>query len=129
MPASFTKIGTKTTRMRKSQAISFTLLAAAAVSFSTGCERHPPTQIRNCVDDQRIIVSDDACDNAPFTGSAILPGTYHYLYGGASGGHYGDKVVGGSWRPAVGARIVSGDTGAVVHGGFGGYPGTEGIGA
>jgi hypothetical protein len=115
--------------MRKSQAIPLTLLAAAALSIATGCENRHPTQIRNCVDDQRLIAPDDACDNAPYTGSTIVPGTYHYLYGGASGGHYGDKVAGGSWRPEVGARIVSGDTGAVVHGGFDGFPGSEGIGA
>ncbi|HEY1500450.1 MAG TPA: hypothetical protein VGF88_12785 [Acidobacteriaceae bacterium] len=115
--------------MRKSQAISLTLLAAVFVSLPTGCEHQPPTQVRNCVDDQKLIVSDDACDNAPFTGSAIVPGTYHYIYGGASGGQHGDTVVGGSWRPQAGARIVSGDTGAVVHGGFDGYPGSEGIGA
>ncbi len=100
--------------MRRSHAVPLILLAVAAVSAATGCREHP-TQIRNCVDDNRHIVPDERCDDEPFTGTVILPGSYHYLYGGASGGHLGDAVVGGSWQAQFGARIVSGDTGATVH--------------
>ena len=72
-------------------------------------------QIRNCVDENRHIVPDERCDNEPYTGTVMVPGSFHYLYGGASGGHTGDNVVGGSWQPRFGARIVSGDTGATIH--------------
>jgi len=74
------------------------------------------------------IVPDERCDNEPFTGSVILPGSYHYLYGGASGGHMGDTVTGGLWQPKYGARIVSGDTGATVHIESNAPQGSEGIG-
>ena len=112
--------------MRRSNAVALALLAVATLSAtSTGCEDHP-TQIRNCVDDNRHIAPDDRCDNEPFTGSVIMPGSYYYLYGGASGGHLGDTVVGGSWQPQFGARIVSGDTGATVHQGSEGPQGSGG---
>ncbi|HVT99736.1 MAG TPA: hypothetical protein VHE33_19710 [Acidobacteriaceae bacterium] len=100
--------------MRRTLTAPLVLLTIAALLGAPGCE-DPPTQIRNCVDDNRHIVPDDVCDNQPFTGSEILPGSYHYLYDGASGGHTGDVVVGGSWQPKFGARIVSGDTGATIH--------------
>jgi hypothetical protein len=100
--------------MQRSLAVALALLAVANLSAATGCEDHP-TQIRYCVDDRMHIVPDERCDNEPFTGSVILPGSYHYLYGGASGGHLDDTVTGGSWQPEYGARIVSGDTGATVH--------------
>ncbi len=79
--------------MQKSHAVPLALLAVATLSTTTGCEDHP-VQIRNCVDDLRHIVPDERCDNEPFTGSVILPGSYHYIYGAASGGHTGDTVVG-----------------------------------
>jgi hypothetical protein len=105
--------------MRKSQAVPLTLLAAAAFTISTGCDH--PVQVRNCVDAQAHIVPDNSCDRSGGGG-----GGYHYIYGGASGGRNGDTVEGGSLEPASGARVVSGDTGAVVRGGFGGGEGGEG---
>jgi hypothetical protein len=113
--------------MRRSHAVPLTLFAVAALAATTGCE-NPPTQIRNCIDDLRHIVPDERCDNEPFTGSVILPGSYHYIYGGASGGHTGDTVVGGSWQPKFGARIVSGDTGGTIHTEFDGPQDSEGSG-
>jgi hypothetical protein len=100
--------------MRRLDAILFAVLALPALSAAIGCEDYP-TQIRYCIDDQKHIVPDERCDNEPFTGSVILPGSYHYIYGGATGGHLGDTVVGGSWQPKFRANIVSGDSGATVH--------------
>jgi hypothetical protein len=111
--------------MPRFHAVHFALLAVAALSAATACQ-DPPTQIRNCIDDNRHMVPDERCDNEPFTGSEILPGSYHYIYGGASGGQMGDAVVGGSWQPKFGARIISGDTGATVHIVSDGPPGTGG---
>jgi len=85
--------------MRKSREVPLTLLAAVALT-SIGCrEEH-----RDCVDAQNRIVSDSSC-SAGYSGA-------HYVYGGVSGGHFGDAVVGGS----------------VSRGGFGGIGGSGGSG-
>lgn len=100
--------------MRKSQTVPLTLLAVSALGVPPGCDSRP-TEVRNCVDSQNHIVSDDRCDHpALYSG-----GGYHFVYGGASGGKMGDTVVSGSDTPEAGARVVSGETG-VSRGGFGG---------
>ena len=80
--------------MRKSHAVPLTLLAAAALAV-TGCHQH-----RDCIDPQGHKLPDNDCD-AGYVGA-------HYVYGGSSGGHVGDVVVGGS----------------VSRGGFGGIGGS-----
>lgn len=100
--------------MRKSTTVPLTLLAVTALAGPQGCDSRP-TEVRNCVDSQSLIVSDDRCDHPSLYGG----GGYHYLYGGRSGGRTGDTVVGGFYEPEAGARIVDGETG-VVRGGFGG---------
>jgi len=97
--------------MRKSKEVPLTVLAALAM-FVTGC--HDTPESRNCVDDQGRIVPDSNCQAYSSTGAH-----YHYLYGGASGGHVGDAVVGGSVTPSSGEAGVS-------RGGFGHSGGGEG---
>jgi hypothetical protein len=84
--------------MRKSREVPLTLLAAAALA-SVGCHDQP----RHCVDAQNHLQPDSVCE-------ARQGSTFHYVYGGSSGGHYGDTVVGSS----------------VSRGGFGGFFGGEG---
>jgi len=84
--------------MRKSREVPLTLLAVVALSI-TACRDEP----QNCVDAQNRLLPDAACQ----AGSS-LPGA-HYIYGGSSGGHVGDAVVGGS----------------VTRGGFGGIGGSD----
>jgi len=72
--------------MRKSSEVPLTLLAAAAV-LTIGCRDQP----RHCVDAQNHLMPDSTCE-AHSSGS----GGFHYVYGGSSGGHYGDMVVGSS---------------------------------
>jgi hypothetical protein len=105
--------------MRKSQAVPLVLLAAAALGTGSACDDHP-REVRNCVDGQNHIVSDQKCDHPGFYGGyyGSGPGGFRYVYGGASGGNMGDAVVGGNPDPAPGAVIVSGETGT-VRGGFG----------
>jgi hypothetical protein len=94
--------------MRKSREVPLTLLAAAALtsigSVGTvglvGCHDEP----RHCVDAQNRLLPDSACETQT-RGVGI-----HYVYGGSSGGHYGDAVVGAS----------------VSRGGFGGFGGGDG---
>ena len=82
--------------MRKSREVPLTLLAALALSV-TACRDEP----QNCVDAQNRLLPDAACQTGSSSSGA------HYIYGGSSGGHVGDAVVGGS----------------VTRGGFGGFGG------
>jgi hypothetical protein len=81
--------------MRKSQEVPLTLLAVVALSMTACRDKH-----RDCVDAQNHLVSDSGCRAGGSGG--------HYIYGGSSGGHAGDAVVGGS----------------VSRGGFGGIGGS-----
>lgn len=111
--------------MRKSQSVPITLLAAAAIAAPTACDNRP-REIRNCVDAQNHIASDERCDHpSGYTGGGVPAGGYRYVYGGSSGGRTGDTVFGGSSSPKAGAVIVSGETG-VSRGGFGGEGHGEG---
>jgi hypothetical protein len=106
--------------MRRSKDVSLTLLTALALS-STACDNRP-IEVRNCVDAQGRIVPDPNCRQHSSGGG----GGYHYIYGGTSGGHDGDTVVGGSAEPEAGAKVVSGEEG-VARGGLG-HAGGEGEG-
>ncbi|HUA93129.1 MAG TPA: hypothetical protein VL991_11200 [Terracidiphilus sp.] len=55
---------------------------------------------QDCVDAQNHLLPPSACQTGGTTGA-------HYIYGGSSGGHVGDAVVGGS----------------VTRGGFGSFGG------
>ena len=84
--------------MRKSSAVPLTLLATLA-AFATGC--HDTPESRACVDAKGRIVPESNCSTGSHGGgaAAALLG-YHYLYGGASGGRIGDRVVGGRATPS-----------------------------
>ncbi len=99
--------------MRKSRDVSLTVLAA--LSFATIACRNQPAEVRNCVDAQGRIVPDTNCQNQPH-GGAFVP-LYRYVYGGASGGHLGDAVLGG--------HAASSAEEGVSRGGFG-HAGGEG---
>ena len=81
--------------MRKSREIHLTLLAVMALSVTACRDEH-----RDCVDSTGRLLPDSRCETN-------TPGA-HYWYGGSSGGHIGDSVVGGS---------------SVSRGGFGGIGG------
>jgi hypothetical protein len=80
--------------MRKSREVPLTLLTAVALSLTACRDQH-----QDCVDAQSRKLPDANCQ-AGTTGA-------HYIYGGSSGGHMGDIVIGGS----------------VTRGGFGGIGG------
>jgi hypothetical protein len=102
------------TLMRRSKEVPLTILAVLALSV-VSCR----SGRRNCVDGQNHLLPDSACQ-APGSGSSGSYGSggsygyygAHYMYGGSSGGHVGDSVVGGS----------------VSRGGFGGIGGSHGAG-
>jgi hypothetical protein len=98
--------------MRKSREVPITLLAALAaiLSSTAGCSQD---ESRNCVDSQGRILPDSYCGSS----SGIVGGP-HYVYGGSSGGHVGDTVVGGSTE-----SHGVGFGGFGEHGGFGGEGG------
>jgi hypothetical protein len=84
--------------MRKSREVQLTLLAAVALSM-TACR----TEHHDCIDPQGRKEPDSYCDA---TGGH---GIYHYVYGGSSGGHLGDSVIGGSTTPRGGFGGIGGD--------------------
>jgi len=88
--------------MRRSKEIKLTLLASVALTLTACHDEH-----RDCVDSQNRMQPDSYCQD---TNSHYYGGGYHYLYGGRSGGHIGDSVVGGN----------------VSRGGFGGSFGSGG---
>lgn len=90
--------------MRRSREVPLTILASLALTV-TACRDQP----RSCVDANNRLLPASACQ-AGSTG-AFVPGA-HYVYGGSSGGHVGDTVVGSS----------------VTRGGFGGIGGSHGEG-
>ncbi len=75
--------------MRRSKQVPLTLLAAAALA-AIGCHDQP----RHCVDAQNHILPDAQCPVDENHSTGYYGG--HYIYGGSSGGHVGDAVVGGS---------------------------------
>jgi hypothetical protein len=87
--------------MRRSQEIELTLLAALALSMTACREQH-----KDCVDANNRKVDDSYCE--------MHTSVAHYVYGGSSGGHVGDTVVGAS----------SSSVGSAVRGGFGGSGGS-----
>lgn len=92
--------------MRKSREVPLTLLASVALASMgpvglIGCHDEP----RHCVDAQNHLMPDANC--ATHSGGV---GMFHYVYGGSSGGHVGDIVIGAS----------------VSRGGFGGGGGEGG---
>lgn len=89
--------------MRRSREVHLTLLASLALTLTACKPEH-----RDCVDAQSRKLPDSACQATP--GSTGYVAGAHYWYGGASGGHVGDTVIGGS---------------SVSRGGFGGIGGSE----
>lgn len=93
--------------MRRSREVKLTVLAAVALSM-TACR----TEHRDCVDRQGYKEPDSFCDASGGGG-----GAYRYVYSGASGGHIGDAVVGGSSTPRGGFGAFGGDGGGGHAGG------------
>lgn len=91
--------------MRRSHEVPLTLLASLALTV-TACR----DQRQDCVDAHNRLLPASACQAGSSGG--YVPGGAHYVYGGSSGGHVGDSVVGGS----------------VSRGGFGGIGGSDGAG-
>jgi hypothetical protein len=74
--------------MRKTSAITLTVLAAvaASVTLSDCRDAHYDEVSKHCVDNENHIVPDSQCRS----------GIGHFVYGGSSGGRLGDTVVDGS---------------------------------
>jgi hypothetical protein len=90
--------------MRRSREVQLTLLASLAVTLTACTPEH-----KDCADAQGRILPDSACQTSGRVGGA------HYIYGGSSGGHVGDYVLGGS---TASHSILRGGFGA--HGEAGG---------
>ncbi len=98
-----------------------------AMTF-TSCRNQP--QARNCVDENNRIVQDQDCYDLDRNRANGYTGywRYRWLYGGSSGGHFGDTVFNGSTTPHSGGGFFgSGGFGSgVERGGFGTHFGVGG---
>jgi hypothetical protein len=117
--------------VRKSSQITLGLVASLAMAFTSGCRR---TQVQNCVGADNRIIGDQYCDEADKQRRNSPGGYYPYrwLFGGSSGGHIGDSVLGGSTSAWPGATTVRGSgagSGGVSFGGFGSSMGSSGGGS
>ncbi len=115
--------------MRKSRHVAAPLLAAAALSMTSGCRK---PEMQRCVDESNIVVDDSLCANQPQTNqqnqnlgggsSGYVPyhPMYHYYYGGWGGFGWGTRAGGGSTLPSEGRSYINsaGHT-TTVRGGFG----------
>jgi hypothetical protein len=102
--------------MRRSTYVFAPLLAATAVTLSTGCHHQPEPQ--RCVDEQNHVVDQKFCANLPpgaissgnsgngggYYGSngVFIPHIYRSYYGGLGGYALGSMVSGGSYTPISG---------------------------
>jgi hypothetical protein len=124
--------------MKRSSQVAAPLLAAAAFSLLTGCQK---PEMQRCVDEQNHVVDDSLCANLPNQQGTqqqrpdghggflpiILP--YRYYYGGWGGYGLGSVVGGGSYAPVAG-RSYANRSGVTTRGGFGSsFRGGEGEGS
>jgi hypothetical protein len=113
--------------MKRTQHITLGLLAGMALAFTSGCNRRP--ERRDCVDASGSITSDQNCQMVEQRrrGGYIGPQPYyHYLFGGSTGGHFGDRVVNGNPMPGMSSGGSSGFFGGIMRGGFGSIGGGHG---
>ena len=111
--------------MRSSTQVAAPLLAAAALSMLTGCQK---PQMQRCVDENNHVVDDSLCANQenaqqqrrPDGHGGFLPAylLYRYYYGGWGGYGLGTVVGGGGYAPASGRSYVN-RSGITTRGGFG----------
>jgi hypothetical protein len=124
--------------MKRSSQVAAPLLAAAAISLLTGCQK---PEMQRCVDEQNQVVDDKLCANLPNQQGVqqqrpdghggfipiILP--YRYYYGGWGGYGLGSVVGGGGYAPVAG-RSYANRSGVTTRGGFGSsFRGGEGEGS
>ena len=137
--------------MRRSGQVAAPLLAAMALSVTTGCRR---PEMQRCVDEQNRVVAESFCQAngvAPVAGAG-QPGVggmgyfprYRYYYGGGGGWNPGTVVTGGGYSSlgghsyttssaaphaeSFGGHVGSGSSGT-TRGGFGGSEGGGSAGA
>src|SRR6266702_837635 len=107
--------------MKRTQHITLGLLAGMALAFTTGCNRR--AERRDCVDETGRITYDQNCQMADQQRRSGGIGTrpyYHSLYGGRSGGHFGDQVFNGNPIPGMSSGSSGGGFfGGIMRGGFG----------
>jgi hypothetical protein len=111
--------------MKRSAQVSAPLLAAAALSMLSGCQK---PQMQRCVDEQNHVVDDSLCANQqnaqqqrrPDGHGGFLPAylLYRYYYGGWGGYGLGSVVGGGGYAPVSG-RSYANRSGVTIRGGFG----------
>jgi hypothetical protein len=101
--------------MRRSAQIAAPLLAAAALTFTTGCHK---AEMQRCVDEQNMVVDDDLCHaigEERVYNSRVQPPNYRYYYGGTGSTESGTTATGGSFEPDTGHTYKITDNSPVAH--------------
>ena len=114
--------------MKRSSQVTLGFLATAALAFTSGCRNN---ERRDCVDEQNRIVGEQNCSLADQQRRGGYAGyiPYRYLYGGRTGGHFGDSVLDGNPAPGMSSGGFSGSgshSTGTSRGGFGGFFGGGG---
>jgi hypothetical protein len=99
--------------MKRSSQVAAPLLAAAALSLLTGCQK----DMQRCVDEHNNVVPDSYCRDEPHP-TGFVP-RFRYYYGGWGGWGLGTHVEGGSYLPTAGRSYTT-------RGGFGSFFGEMG---
>jgi hypothetical protein len=105
--------------VKRSVQVAAPLLAAAALTFSTGCTK---PEMQRCVDEQNTIVDDDLCHatgEQRVLNSRVQPPNYRYYYGGTGTTEPGTKVAGGSLQSDPNHTYKIANSSGTRRGGFG----------
>jgi hypothetical protein len=110
--------------MKKSAHVPAILVASLAASIlSAGCSSGPK-EVRRCVDDKGVVLSDAECEKLDNRAAGRPIGGYHayphWVYGGSGGSTPGSRAMGFKSTPTEGAHIVSPAGRTISRGGFGG---------
>jgi hypothetical protein len=111
--------------MKKSAHVPAILVASLAASILSGGCSSGPREVRRCVDDKGVVLSDAECEKLENrTGSGGYVGGYrgypHWVYGGSGGNTPGSRAMGFRSTPTEGAHVVSPSGRTISRGGFGG---------
>lgn len=111
---------------RRSLTVVAPLVAATALSLTTGCKQK---EMQRCVDEHDNVVADSYCQangqqpvqqpqpqGGVYVGHPVFIPTYRWYYGGGGGYNIGDHVMGGGYAPLAGHSYGSP---SVTRGGFG----------
>jgi hypothetical protein len=110
--------------MKKSAAVSVSLLAAMAATLMGGCGSNP-RQVRRCVDEKGNVLPDSDCERGYYYGG-MGRGYPGWVYGGSGGNNPGNRAMGFTRTPNPDADVVAPNGRVISRGGLGRSGGSGG---